>query len=165
LAEPPRNGFSMIDRLLIFLRELPGSAPKEAGLRRDDPAVAAAALMVHVMDADGERRDSEKQSLLEALSQTYEVDGAALETLFRAGEEADRDAIDLYAFTSVLKRRLDEAQRVQFIELLWQVVYADGERHELEDNVVWRVAELIGVDGRERVEARRRVQREAGLEE
>jgi uncharacterized tellurite resistance protein B-like protein len=31
--------------------------------------------------------------------------------------------------------------------------------------VVWRVAELIGVDSRERVEARRRVQREAGLEE
>ena len=155
----------MIDRLLTFLRDLPGSAPKEAGLSKDDPRVAAAALMVHVMDADGERRDAEKEGLLEVLSQTYEVDGKALEELFRAGEEADRDAIDLYAFTSVLKRGLDHAARVQFVELLWQVVYADGERHELEDNVVWRVAELIGVDSRERVEARRRVQREAGLEE
>jgi uncharacterized tellurite resistance protein B-like protein len=155
----------MIDRLLSFLRELPGPAPKATGLAKDDSRVAAAALMVHVMDADGERRDAEKESLLEALSQAYGVDDAELEDLFRAGEEADRDAIDLYAFTSVLKRKLDQPARNQFIELLWQVVYADGERHELEDNVVWRVAELIGVDGRERIEARRRVQREAGLEE
>jgi uncharacterized tellurite resistance protein B-like protein len=155
----------MIDRLLAFLRELPGSEPKTTGLAKDDPRVAAAALMVHVMDADGERRDAEKESLREALSQTYDVDGDALEDLFRAGEEADRDAIDLYAFTSVLKRTLDAAARNRFIELLWQVAYADGERHELEDNVVWRVAELIGVDSRERIEARRRVQREAGLEE
>ena len=38
---------------------------------------------------------------------------------------------------------------------MWEIVYADGELHELEDNVVWRVAELIGVDRRDRVEARR----------
>jgi uncharacterized tellurite resistance protein B-like protein len=155
----------MIDRLLSFLRQLPASSPKDAGLARDDARVAAAALMVHVMDADGVRRDAEKDSLLEALSETFDIDGTGLEELFRAGEEADREAIDLYAFTSVLKRKLDEAARSQFVELLWQIVYADGERHELEDNLVWRVAELIGVDSRERIEARRRVQREAGLEE
>lgn len=155
----------MIDRLLSFLRQLPASASKDAGLDDDDARVAAAALMVHVMDADGVRRDAEKDSLLEALSAKFDLDEARLQSLFRAGEEADREAIDLYAFTSVLKRKLDEAARNRFIELLWQIVYADGERHELEDNVVWRVAELIGVDRRERIEARRRVQREAGLEE
>lgn len=141
----------MIERLLSFLRDVPGTAPKGGELTRDDPRVAAAALMVHVMDADGVRRDDEKEELLSVLSEAYDVDGDTLEALFEAGEEADREAIDLYAFTSVLKRHLDEPARNRFIEVLWQVVYADGELHELEDNVVWRVAELIGVSARERV--------------
>jgi uncharacterized tellurite resistance protein B-like protein len=41
---------------------------------------------------------------------------------------------------------------------MWEIVYADGELHELEDNVVWRVAELIGVDSRERIALRHLVQ-------
>ncbi|MCE3544023.1 TerB family tellurite resistance protein, partial [Escherichia coli] len=45
----------------------------------------------------------------------------------------------------------DEAARIHFIELMWDVVFADGSAHELEENVVWRVAELIGVSSRDRV--------------
>ena len=78
--------------------------------------------------------------------------------LFRSGEKAEREAIDLYAFTSVIKRRLNEASRVEFIELMWEMVYADGVVHELEDNIVWRVAELIGVGQHDRIAMRQRVQ-------
>jgi uncharacterized tellurite resistance protein B-like protein len=39
---------------------------------------------------------------------------------------------------------------------MWEIVYADGELDELEDNTVWRVAELIGVERRDRIEARRK---------
>ena len=38
--------------------------------------------------------------------------------------------------------------------MMWDVVYADGELHELEDNTLWRVAELIGVDRRDRIAMR-----------
>ncbi len=44
---------------------------------------------------------------------------------------------------------------------MWDVVYADGELHELEDNTLWRVSELLGVDGRERVLARQQAARRA----
>ncbi len=54
-------------------------------------------------------------------------------------------------------------ERVGILELLWEVVYADGERHELEDNLVWRIAELTGVDSRERIELRRAAALAAGL--
>ncbi len=73
-----------------------------------------------------------------------------------AGDRADKEAIDLYAFTSVLKRHLDAEARKAFIGMMWEIVYADGELHELEDNTVWRVAELIGVESRDRIEARRK---------
>ncbi|TIV91490.1 MAG: hypothetical protein E5V74_28270, partial [Mesorhizobium sp.] len=90
------------------------------------------------------------------LAETYSVSGEELDALAAAGERADNEAIDLYAFTSVLKRDLDAEARKAFIGLMWEIVYADGELDELEDNTVWRVAELIGVERRDRIEARRK---------
>lgn len=147
----------MIERLLSFLKELPGAHSGRL-VGKDDPKVAAAALMIHVMDADGVRQASEVTRLKQMLSEHYGVKGETLEALFRAGERADQEAIDLYAFTSVLKRHLDDEAKAEFIGIMWEVVYADGELHELEDNTVWRVAELIGVDRHERIAARQRAQ-------
>lgn len=145
----------MFERVLSFLRDLPEGS-RDRRRREDDPRVAASALLYHVMNADGVRQDAEWERFKAILSETYSIDGEELEALAKAGQQADDEAIDLYAFTSVLKRHLDIAARKAFIGLMWEIVYADGELHELEDNTVWRVAELIGVERQDRVEARRR---------
>ena len=59
-------------------------------------------------------------------------------------------------------RNLDKEQRLRLIELLWELVYSDGVRHELEDNVVWRISELLGVDSRERIALRQSVKARMG---
>ena len=141
----------MFERIIAFLKDIPAGEADKGSAGADDPRVAAAALMYHVMDADGVRQDAEWERMKQVLSEAYELDGAALDSLVVAGGEADDEAVDLYAFTSVLKRHLDAEQRVEFIGLMWEVAYADGELHELEDNTLWRVADLLGVDSRDRV--------------
>src|SRR5690606_11006389 len=138
----------MHERFLSNLRDLPGSARGQAG-RDDDPRTAAAALLYHAMTADGRRQDSECERLEGSLGEAYAISGSELQALVKAGARAEGEAIDLYAFTSVLKRHLDYDARKAFIGLMWEIVYADGELHELEDNTVWRVAELIGVESRD----------------
>ncbi len=145
----------MFGRVLSFLKDLPGGGEDGSG-SGDELQIAAAALLYHVMNADGMRQDAEWERFKEVLSRAYGLTGNALEALAAAGEKADNEAIDLYAFTSVLKRHLDMDARRAFIGLMWEVVYADGDLHELEDNIVWRVAELIGVERADRIEARRR---------
>lgn len=147
----------MLDRLISFLNNLPASGQRRPTGAEDDPRVAAAALLFHVANADGVLQESEKAELRAALSGSYSLEGVALDRLIEAGQEADREAIDLYSFTSVLKRHLEHEERVEFIGLLWALVYADGRADELEDNTVWRIAELIGVDSRDRIAARQRI--------
>ncbi|MEQ1952776.1 TerB family tellurite resistance protein [Mesorhizobium yinganensis] len=142
----------MLERMMSFFKDLPGAGG--SGISRDDPRVAAAALMYHVMDADGVRQDAEWDRIKQILGEYYHIRGRELDELVKAGEKAEQESVDLYAFTSVLGRHLDEAGRIAFIRLMWDVVYADGVLHELEDNTLWRVADLIGVDRRERVLAR-----------
>lgn len=141
----------MLDRLVTFFKALPSGEDGKDHFSKNDPRLAAAALLFHVMDADGERRKSERKRVSQLISEAYGLKGEALKRLLDDGEQADQEAVDLYSFTSIIKRNLDEEARIRFIELMWDVVYADGTAHELEDNVVWRVAELIGVSTRDRV--------------
>lgn len=148
----------MFERLGAFLRRLSSQRGDLEERREDDPQVAAAALLFHVMDADGVRSTEEHALLAAVLQNHFGVDDRELKRLLRAGESAEREAVDLYTFTSVLKRHLDMDARVEFIRVVWEVVYADGIRHEVEDNLVWRIAELLGVERAARIATRRDVE-------
>jgi uncharacterized tellurite resistance protein B-like protein len=52
---------------------------------------------------------------------------------------------------------MDPAERIQLIEMLWEVVYADGVLDSEEDALIRRIAGLIYVEDRDRVLARKRV--------
>jgi len=146
----------MFDRFINFLKDLPGAGTDRAEDDTDDPRMAAAALMVHVMEADGVEEDAERAALREALTRAYGLTGRELDVFVARAEEQVHQSVDLYAFTTVLKRHLDEQARIEFIGIMWEIVFADGEMSELEDNIVWRVAELIGVDRRDRVAMRQK---------
>ncbi|MCX7303449.1 MAG: TerB family tellurite resistance protein [Hyphomicrobiales bacterium] len=151
----------MFDRILAFLKELPSGVDRDKAPGADDPRVAAAALMYHVMDADGVRQDAEWERMKAILAEAYGLSGEALDDLVIAGGAADEDAVDLYTFTSLLKRHLDAAQRIEFVGLMWEIAFADGELHELEDNTLWRIAELLGVDRRDQILERQKARAEA----
>jgi uncharacterized tellurite resistance protein B-like protein len=147
----------MFERFLAFLESLGGAPKPEDILDPNDPRVAAAALLYAVMDADGTRLESERAALSRELSGYFGESEAALHGVLAAGECAEGEAVDLYQFTTVLMRVLDAERRLEFVEAVWEVVYADGELHELEDNLVWRMCELLGVSSRDRVLLKRKV--------
>ncbi|MDQ0316926.1 TerB family tellurite resistance protein [Amorphus orientalis] len=128
----------------------------------DDHRVAVAALLVHLVAIDGVITDDERRVLREVLADHYDLAPDDTEELVKLAKQRDDEAVDLYGFTSVLKRVLDEDGRKQVVEMMWEMGFADGRISEFEDNTVWRVAELLGVTSRERIEIKKRV--EARLE-
>lgn len=119
--------------------------------------LAEAALMFHVIAVDGIITEDEKARMTILLSKQFGMSAEETGNLVLDAEKAEGDAIDLYAFTSILKRSLNEHERVMIIENLWEMVFADSVVHELEDNVVWRVAELLAVSSQDRMNLKQRV--------
>ena len=132
-----------------------GKHPDQFG--DDDYRLAAAALLVHAATIDGAMTDSESAKLRAVLKQTFTLDDTATDELIAKATAAEQESVDLYHFTHSLNRALNEGGRARIIEMMWQIVYADGRRDELEDNLLWRAADLLGVSPRERIELRRRV--------
>ena len=154
----------MFEKISRFLQDITSDGPR-GETRPDDARVAVVALCYQVMEADGIISDAERKRLRELIGDQYDLNGAGLEDLISAGEEAGSEAVDFYRFTSDVKRHLDEDQRIRLIGLLWDIAYADGSRSEMEDNVVWRISELIGVSGRERVLERQAALKRAAIED
>jgi uncharacterized tellurite resistance protein B-like protein len=132
-------------------------AEAEAAFPADDQKLAEAALMFHVIAADGEITDAEEARMKQLLSERYDLSGAEFSALYKAAQKADAEAVDLYRFTSLLKARLDRDQRIAIIEHMWEMVFADGKMHEFEDNIVWRIAQLLEVETQDRIAMKQRV--------
>ena len=145
----------MLDQIKSIFGLLAGDEPSEKAAT--DKNLAAAALMVQVMAADGKITLEEEAKLQAVLREHYSVSDTEARELEVAARKAQSESVDLYSFTSILKSEMDEQERLALIEDLWEMVYADGELHEFEDNVVWRVAELIGIPSRERMVLKQRV--------
>jgi len=144
----------MLDALRAFLDEISSSTAKPRAFEAADYRLAAAALLVHLASIDGEFDAGERALLQKIVETRFGVDHATARALIEAAAESEREAVDLYRFTQVLKRRLDEDGRRAVIGMLWEMAYADGDVHEFEENVIWRVAELLGVSTRDRVTLR-----------
>lgn len=127
-----------------------------AGGDDGDPQVAAAALLFHLAHADGTTSAEEEARIVAALGRAYALAEPEAKALAERGRRADQEAVDLFAFTRVIVANADEAERIRFIELLWDVTLADGRVHEFEDNLVWRIAELLGVSARDRMIGKQR---------
>jgi len=146
----------MLDALRDFIRRL-GAEDQPRHFSADDARLALAALLVHSVAIDGAVSDAERGKLRELLSRNFGLAGDDLDLLVADAAAADEEAVDLYRFTSVLKRTTTEDARIRVIENLWEMAFADGASHEFEENLIWRVAELLGVSPRDRIAMKQRV--------
>ena len=152
----------MLKRLKLFIADLSGEASAKSKFSDDDYRLAATALMVHAIEIDGITKPEEKAKLRDILRERFDLSDAELSELIEKAHVKDQEAVDLYGFTSVLCRTFDQDGRQRIVRLLWEIVLADEEVHEFEDNFIWRVAELLGVSTRDRIRLRKQI--EAGIE-
>ena len=144
----------MLDSLRDLVRRF-GAHETEVHFSADDSRLAVAALLVHSMTIDGVTSETERAKLEDLLTRRCGISGPDLDLLVKDATEAENDAVDLYRFTSVLKRHMSEQERIHVVENLWEIAYADGASTEFEENLVWRVAELLGISARDRISRKR----------
>src|SRR3954471_7138777 len=147
----------MLDSLKNFISELSGGDKHPARFEENDYRLAAAALLIHASTIDGTMTDDERSKLRAVLKSRFSLDDAATDELIDVSTLAENEAVDLYRFTSLLNRSLDEPGRLGIVEMMWEIVFADGRVNEFEDNLMWRAADLLGVSSRDRIALRRRV--------
>jgi uncharacterized tellurite resistance protein B-like protein len=148
----------MLDGLRQFIADVVSPGPRE-DREFDDTGyrLAATALLVHVISLDGEPSEVEKRKLHGLIESRFALDPGTADRLIAQAMRVEGEAVDLYHFTSVIMRSVNDEGRLRIVEMMWELVYADGQVSEFEDNVVWRAADLLSVSSPDRIELKHRV--------
>ena len=125
--------------------------------------LAAAALLVESASMDGNFDENERQCIITLLQNQFELSIEETITLIDEAEHAVEGTGQLYGFTRVVKDCYDEGDRINIIEMLWEVAYADGNADPFEKNLILRVAGLIFVSDKDRGLAKKRVMARLGI--
>ena len=149
---------SLWNRLVNFVEGVDDDKGRLKDMHEEELRVASAALLINAGSIDGKFDSNEKQKVKALLQRRFDLKPDELKRLFQEASAEEREAVDLYRFTKVLCRDLDQDGRKRIVVMLWEVVMADGVVDEFEANLVWRVAELIGVSTRDRVTLRKMVE-------
>ena len=124
--------------------------------------VATAVLLVEVARADFIIVPSEKLRLRELLEQQFNLSAQELDALL---EEAEADAdrmVSIQHVTRLLNEHYDHAMKRRVVEMMWQLVYADGEKDHYEEHLIRQVADLLYVSHSEFIQARHKAEAESG---
>ena len=152
----------MINRVLAFLG-LEDGEENHGFSKADEKYIAAAALMVEAATLDGNFDQSERAAIASLIEEKFRLSADETATLIGQAEAAHDRTNNLLTFTRTIKDRFDEAERVEIMEMLWGVAYADGELHDYEANLMRRIGGLIYVSDRDNGAARKRAMERAGI--
>jgi uncharacterized tellurite resistance protein B-like protein len=119
--------------------------------------VAAAALLVETALIDDRFDDAERAVVKRLLQERFGLAAAQARQLLAEGQRSRDASAQLYGFARAVNERLDPAERVALIEMLWEVALVDGVLDPLEDTLLRRIGGLIDVSDRDRGLARQRV--------
>ena len=152
----------MLDGLRQFIAEIVAPHAGDRTFDDSDYRLAATALLVHVVSLDGQPTAAEQGKLHSLIESHFGLDRGTADRLIADATQVEGDAVDLYHFTSIIMRTLDEEGRKRIVQMMWELVYADGQVTEFEDNVVWRASDLLGIAQRDRIDLKHAVADRAG---
>jgi uncharacterized tellurite resistance protein B-like protein len=116
--------------------------------------LATAVLLVEVMRCDSNYTAKEREATEKALRKAFALSDAELARLMAQAEQTAQGANDYFRFTSAMNEQFSQAQKVQVVELMWQVAYADGVLDENEHHLISKIAGLLHVTHGEYIAAK-----------
>ena len=120
--------------------------------------IATATLLLEVVRADFEIQQGELDKTRRLLARQFRLDADELEQLIiEAGENADR-LVSLQHITRQLNERFSESEKIRVIEMMWEVVFADGNLDHYEEYLIRQVTELLYLPHSVFIKARHRAE-------
>ncbi|MEM7443724.1 MAG: TerB family tellurite resistance protein [Pseudomonadota bacterium] len=154
----------MFRRLQTLIDRLEGPEPVSEEDRAADLRLAAAALLVEQARMDETIDDSEHDRIVELVRWRFKLGEEEAAELVQSAEGLTSGPAQWYGLTAKIKNAFNQDERIQMIEMLWDVAYADGKLDDMEANLIRRIAGLLYVDDRDSGRAHKRVLQRYGVE-
>ena len=126
--------------------------------------LATAVLLVEVMRVDGKTDAAQQAAIMAALHERFALPDDALVQLVAQARQAAKTANDYYHFTSSMNEQFTHAQKIEVVEAMWRVAYADAHLDGNEISLIGKIANLLYVTQGEYIGAKMRAKESSQLD-
>ena len=150
----------MIDLVRRFFEKGQGTGSADQGNTEfHDVRVAVCALFLEMAKIDGEFSASERDHVISLLKRQYGLSDEHVAELMAASHKGLKGSIDLWQFTNLINQNYSRDEKIQTIEMVWRIVYADGRLDKHEDYLVHKLAKLLRLTHKDLIDAKLKVLR------
>ena len=144
--------------MLNRIKALLGGGPaKEPAREYERIQVATCVVLLEMAHADEEFHAMEETLVRDLLRHKFDLSEPDISELIAFAREQRQQSLDLFQFTRLIKEDFSRAEKLEMMETLWRLIYADGVLDKYEDYLVRQLAKLLGLAHGEMIEAKVRV--------
>ena len=148
----------MLKSLKVFFeRSIQDSADQGMSVLDNRVELAAAVLMIEISLADSSIDDEELAVIKKALIAHFNIDAEQVDELIDLARREVDLAVSLHDFTRMLNDNLDTSEKIQVVELLWQVAFADAVLDKYEEYYIRKIADLLYISHKDYIRTKHRV--------
>ena len=118
---------------------------------------ACAALLVEIAFADKDFDEREKESLKQSLLKSYAIDIETINAIINDAEKTVEESTSLYEYTRTVNDEFEYPQKLNLLENLWKVAYADETLDKYEEHLLRKISDLIHISHSDYINVKLRV--------
>ena len=116
--------------------------------------VATCVLMLEAATADSEYSEEESVHMLQTLRTRYRLSKDDAEELMEVARQRRDDSFDLWQFTNQININCTIDEKLEIVEEIWRVVYADGRLDGHEDYLMHKFRKLLNLTHKQLINAK-----------
>jgi len=102
-------------------------------------------LLVEIAFADKEFNNEEKESLKEALINSYNLEEETIEEIITDAENTVTESTSLYEYTRTVNDEFEYSDKLNLLENLWKIAYADSSLDKYEEHLIRKISDLVHI--------------------
>lgn len=116
--------------------------------------LAVATLMVELMALDGRLDAAEQSAIISALKRHGRLDESEAARLIDQAQQHREHCSDIQRHTRQIIKQWSTEQRAAILADFWRIAFADGHADPYEEQLIRRIAELLGISHRQFIEGK-----------
>jgi len=160
VSEARASRFSLSNLRTLFSGVLTAKVPEEEKRSREDRVrLATCVILLEAAQVDEEFLPEERDHIIGTLCSRFSMSAAEAAELVRVSAEKRGQHHDLWPFTHEINEHCSREEKLEIIEEVWRVIYADGTLGGHEDHLAHKLAKLLNLAHPDLIEAKLRVTR------
>tara|TARA_A100001015_G_scaffold209826_1_gene235010 strand:- start:1922 stop:2365 length:444 start_codon:yes stop_codon:yes gene_type:complete len=130
---------------------------KEIGQKSEDSNLELlCGLMIEAANSDGDIGAEETKKIRETLINIFKENPDKVDSVLEQSIKNSNNSKSLYYYSSKINKNYSDKKKILLIEILWEIVLADGQVHDYESSIIRRLSGLLYISDINSGNARKR---------